>query len=105
MRSCVSFTNPISLYLGESHSAKREFPNFPPLLLYAISLGRRLQNPLQEFAGLASNIMEDLTALRLHPLQDHVKINAGSDEGSTYRLVANSCPSIMTRGVSAYAPD
>ena len=64
---------PVHCTSGASHSAKREFPNFPPLLLYAISLGRRLQNPLQEFAGLASNSMEDLTALRLHPLQDHVK--------------------------------
>ncbi|XP_065663621.1 transcription elongation factor SPT6 isoform X2 [Hydra vulgaris] len=46
-----------------------EFPEYPELLRHAISLGRRIQNPLVEFAGLC-NFEEELTCLRLHPMQD-----------------------------------
>ena len=53
--------------------AKREFPDFPPLLRYAASLGRRLQDPLLEIAGVALSGPADLAMMRLHPLQDTVR--------------------------------
>ena len=53
--------------------AKREFPDFPPLLRYAVSLGRRLQDPLLEVAGVGLAGPADLAFLRLHPLQDMVR--------------------------------
>ena len=47
----------------------REFPDYPPLLRYCVSLGRRLQDPLQEIAGVAAAGPADLAMLKLHPLQ------------------------------------
>ena len=45
-----------------------EFSEYPELLRHAISIGRRIQNPLVEFAGLC-NFEEELVCLRLHPMQ------------------------------------
>ena len=36
----------------------------------AVSLGRRLQEPLVEFTALASSPDEEIFALKMHPLQD-----------------------------------
>ena len=47
-----------------------EFPRYSPLRLQAVSLARRLQDPLREMAGLCSGDSQDLLSLSLHPLQD-----------------------------------
>eukprot|EP01119_Soliformovum_irregulare_P007094 TRINITY_DN1949_c0_g1_i1.p1 TRINITY_DN1949_c0_g1~~TRINITY_DN1949_c0_g1_i1.p1 ORF type:complete len:1550 (+),score=544.67 TRINITY_DN1949_c0_g1_i1:1495-6144(+) len=54
---------------ASSQRALKMHPDFPPLLRQAISIGRLLQDPLMEMAGLCSNVKE-ITSLHLHPLQD-----------------------------------
>ena len=49
-------------------SAILEFPDYPPLLRYTISLGRRFIDPLLEYACLC-NTKNDILSLKLHPLQ------------------------------------
>lgn len=56
---------------ANSKTAETEFLEFPPCLRKAISVARRLQDPLQEFARLC-NVDEDVLCLRFHPLQDLV---------------------------------
>lgn len=48
----------------------REFPDttYPPLIRYLVSLGRRVQDPTTEFAGLM-DMSDDIKYLRLHPEQ------------------------------------
>ena len=48
---------------------QEQFPDYPEPLKMSISLGRRAQEPLQEFAALASSPDDEILALRLHPLQ------------------------------------
>lgn len=38
----------------------------------SISLGRRIQEPLQEFAPMAASPDDEILALRLHPLQSEL---------------------------------
>ncbi len=45
-----------------------EFRDYPPLLRHAVSIGRRIQDPLIEFAGLCDGEGE-IECLKLHPLQ------------------------------------
>ncbi|XP_078480401.1 transcription elongation factor SPT6-like, partial [Lampetra planeri] len=63
--------------------AEAEFRDYPPALRQAVSLARRLQDPLLEFSQLAQggggaggdNSSDDddlLLCLKLHPLQEHV---------------------------------
>ncbi|CAG5108685.1 Similar to Spt6: Transcription elongation factor SPT6 (Drosophila melanogaster) [Cotesia congregata] len=52
-----------------SNRGVAEFSSYPPLLREAISLARRLQDPLGEFSQLC-NSDEDLLCLKFHPLQD-----------------------------------
>ncbi|KAL5034776.1 Transcription elongation factor spt6 [Batrachochytrium dendrobatidis] len=54
-----------------SKRAELEFPikDYPQLIRYCVSLGRRVQDPTQEFAGLF-NVNEDYKSLRIHPLQN-----------------------------------
>lgn len=49
--------------------ANDEFPEFPGLLLQAISNARRLNDPLSEYAKLCT-ADDDILCLRFHPLQD-----------------------------------
>ena len=49
---------------------QEEYPEYPELLRMAVSLGRRLQEPLVEFTALASSPDEEIFALKMHPLQD-----------------------------------
>ena len=51
------------LYLQES------FPEYPELLCEAVSLGRRLQDPLIEFTALANAENDELLALPMDTLQ------------------------------------
>ncbi|CAM9309709.1 unnamed protein product, partial [Lampetra planeri] len=71
-----------TLYMG-SAIAEAEFRDYPPALRQAVSLARRLQDPLLEFSQLAQggggaggdNSSDDddlLLCLKLHPLQEHV---------------------------------
>eukprot|EP00741_Cyanophora_paradoxa_P009215 tig00001486_g8925.t1 len=48
---------------------QQEFAEYQPLLRHAISIGRRMQEPLAELAGLMTEEREMLD-LRLHPLQE-----------------------------------
>lgn len=47
---------------------QNEFRDYPPLLRQAVSLARRIQDPLIEFAQVCSSD-EDILCLKLHPLQ------------------------------------
>lgn len=49
--------------------ANEEFPEFPPLLLQAVSLARKLNEPLNEYAKLC-NPDNDILCLHFHSLQD-----------------------------------
>ena len=51
--------------------AREEFPEFPPLLLQAISNARKLNDPPSEYAKLCSPD-HDILCIRLHPLQDEL---------------------------------
>ena len=55
-----------------AHSSRglAEFPRYTPTRLMAVSLARRLQDPLRELAGLCAGLGEDVLSLQLHPLQD-----------------------------------
>jgi transcription elongation factor SPT6 len=54
-----------------SKRGEAEFPGFPSLLKYVISLGRFVQEPLLEIASLFGRERE-IKNLSLHPLQEHV---------------------------------
>lgn len=48
-----------------------EFPDYPPLLRQAVSLGRLLLDPLVEYAHLC-NTDDDILCVSYHPLQGEV---------------------------------
>ncbi len=50
-------------------SLQEEFPDYPELLRVAVSLGRRMQEPLMEFTSLMLSEDAEVLSLRLHPLQ------------------------------------
>lgn len=54
-----------------SKKAQEEFPEYPPPLLQAVSIARRLADPLIEFAKLC-NEDNEILCIRCHPLQDCV---------------------------------
>ena len=47
---------------------QQDFREYPPMLRHAISVARRLQDPLIEFCQLC-NPDEDILAIKYHPLQ------------------------------------
>lgn len=51
--------------------ASSEFPEFPPLLLQAISNARKLNDPLSEYAKLCTPD-DDILCIRFHTLQDDI---------------------------------
>ncbi|KAF8563474.1 hypothetical protein P879_06561 [Paragonimus westermani] len=60
----------LSIVFAQSTRASADMPaSYSPLLRQAISLGRRLQDPLAEFAQLV-NTEEEILGVRWHPLQD-----------------------------------
>ncbi|XP_044580545.1 transcription elongation factor SPT6-like [Cotesia glomerata] len=63
----ISDSNVAKIYANTKGAI--EFPSYPPQLREAISLARRLQNPLGEFSQLC-NSDNDLLCLKFHPLQD-----------------------------------
>lgn len=63
--------NEAALVYQTSKGAEAEFKDYPEVLRQAISVGRRLQDPLVELSQLM-NEEEDMLCLRLHPMQDHL---------------------------------
>ena len=54
---------------SNSVRAQADFTEYPPVLRQAVSLARRMQDPLIEFSQLTGPEKEIL-CLRYHPLQD-----------------------------------
>ncbi|XP_064612097.1 transcription elongation factor SPT6-like [Liolophura sinensis] len=63
--------NEVAQVFQASNRAEADFREYPPVLRHAVSIARRLQDPLIEFAQLC-NPDEDILCLRYHSLQDHV---------------------------------
>ncbi|UYV64595.1 SUPT6H, partial [Cordylochernes scorpioides] len=61
------------IYMNSS-KAEKDFKDYPPLLKQAVSLARRLQDPLIEFSQLCT-IDEEILCLKYHPLQDKLSKN------------------------------
>ncbi|KAJ6249222.1 transcription elongation factor spt6 [Anaeramoeba flamelloides] len=62
----------VALLYMQSKTGNEEFPNLSRPMKHAISLGRRVQNPLMEITRLCSKNLNTLRALKLHPLQNQV---------------------------------
>ncbi|KAM9597883.1 transcription elongation factor SPT6 isoform 2-T5 [Trichechus inunguis] len=63
--------NELAILYMNSKKSEAEFRDYPPVLRQAVSLGRRIQDPLIEFAQVCSSD-EDILCLKFHPLQEHV---------------------------------
>ncbi|XP_063966332.1 transcription elongation factor SPT6-like isoform X1 [Lytechinus pictus] len=61
----------VAVVYQASKLVETEFRDYPPLLRQAVSISRRLQDPLIEFSRLC-NPDDDLLCLKLHPQQDAV---------------------------------
>uniref|UniRef100_A0A8C5G0Y5 Transcription elongation factor spt6 n=1 Tax=Gouania willdenowi TaxID=441366 RepID=A0A8C5G0Y5_GOUWI len=59
-----------TLYMN-SKKSEVDFRDYPPLLRQAVSIARKIQDPLMEYAQVC-NSDEDILCLKLHPLQDQV---------------------------------
>uniref|UniRef100_A0A8C9VR57 Transcription elongation factor SPT6 n=1 Tax=Scleropages formosus TaxID=113540 RepID=A0A8C9VR57_SCLFO len=59
-----------TLYMN-SKKSEADFRDYPPLLRQAVSVARKIQDPLVEYAQVCSSD-EDILCLKLHPLQEHV---------------------------------
>ena len=67
----VLVDNNLAKVYSNTPKAKSDFREFPDILVQAISVGRRLQDPLVEFSQLCGP-EKDILCLRFHPLQDLV---------------------------------
>ena len=63
--------NELASIYSNSHKGVSEFRDYPELLRQAISLSRRLQDPLVEFSQLC-NADDEILCLKFHPLQDQL---------------------------------
>eukprot|EP00069_Balaena_mysticetus_P000124 bmy_00116T0 len=63
--------NELAILYMNSKKSEAEFRDYPPVLRQAVSLARRIQDPLIEFAQVCSSD-EDILCLKFHPLQEHV---------------------------------
>ncbi|CAL8137322.1 unnamed protein product [Orchesella dallaii] len=63
--------NQLAKVYANSLKAGHDLPEYPLLLKEAVSLGRRLLDPLLEFTQLCNND-EEILCMRFHPLQDHL---------------------------------
>ncbi|XP_055333559.1 transcription elongation factor SPT6-like [Paramacrobiotus metropolitanus] len=61
--------NRLSLLYQNSETGRAEFPNYHPIQRQAVSIARRLLDPLLAFAQLF-NLDDDLLNLNIHPLQN-----------------------------------
>ena len=63
--------NELSKIYSNSNKGVAEFRDYPELLRQAISLARRMQDPLVEFSQLCT-ADEEILCLKFHPLQDQL---------------------------------
>ncbi|XP_077995239.1 transcription elongation factor SPT6-like isoform X2 [Glandiceps talaboti] len=63
--------NSLAVVYANSKMCESEYREYPTYLRQAVSIARRLQDPMIEFSRLC-NSDEDILCLRMHPLQDHV---------------------------------
>uniref|UniRef100_A0A8C7JVF3 SPT6 homolog, histone chaperone and transcription elongation factor n=1 Tax=Oncorhynchus kisutch TaxID=8019 RepID=A0A8C7JVF3_ONCKI len=63
--------NELAMLYMNSTKSQTEFRDYPPLLRQAVSVARKIQDPLVEYAQVCSSD-EDILCLKLHPLQEHV---------------------------------
>uniref|UniRef100_A0A673IKA1 Transcription elongation factor SPT6 n=1 Tax=Sinocyclocheilus rhinocerous TaxID=307959 RepID=A0A673IKA1_9TELE len=63
--------NELAVLYMNSKKSEADFRDYPPLLRQAVSVARKIQDPLVEFAQVCSSD-EDILCLKLHPLQEHV---------------------------------
>ncbi|XP_054155049.1 transcription elongation factor SPT6-like [Oppia nitens] len=63
--------NELSTVYMNSKKALIDFHNYPPHLRQAISLARRLQDPLIEYSQLCT-ADEEILCIKYHPLQEHL---------------------------------
>ena len=56
---------------------QEQFCDYPELLRMAVSLGRRVKEPLEEFAAMFMSEDNEILSLRLHPLQVGCVIHDG----------------------------
>uniref|UniRef100_G3QB56 SPT6 homolog, histone chaperone and transcription elongation factor n=1 Tax=Gasterosteus aculeatus aculeatus TaxID=481459 RepID=G3QB56_GASAC len=59
-----------TLYMNSKRS-EIDFRDYPPLLRQAVSIARKIQDPLMEYAQVCSTD-DDILCLKLHPLQEQV---------------------------------
>lgn len=69
--SCEIVDNDFAKIFANSKKGEADFREYPPLLRQAISIARRLRDPLVEFSQLCS-ADEEILCLRYHTLQDHL---------------------------------
>ncbi|MBN3299776.1 SPT6H factor, partial [Amia calva] len=63
--------NELAMLYMNSKKSETDFRDYPPLLRQAVSVARKIQDPLIEYAQVCSSD-EDILCLKLHPLQEHV---------------------------------
>ncbi|KFM65277.1 Transcription elongation factor SPT6, partial [Stegodyphus mimosarum] len=63
--------NELGVLYMNSRKGENDFRDYPPLLRQAISLARRLQDPLMEFSQMCTPD-EEILCLKYHPLQDEL---------------------------------
>lgn len=62
----------VARIFSNSRRGKEQFRDYPELLKMAVSLGRRIREPLEEFTAMFMTEDEEILSLKLHPLQDAV---------------------------------
>ncbi|XP_072909557.1 transcription elongation factor SPT6 [Hemitrygon akajei] len=63
--------NELAVLYMNSKKSENDFRDYPPLLRQAVSLARRVQDPLVEFAQVCGTD-DDIVCLKFHPLQEQV---------------------------------
>ncbi|XP_071442779.1 transcription elongation factor SPT6 isoform X2 [Hetaerina americana] len=63
--------NELAKIYANSIKGENDFRDYPMLLRQAISIARRMQDPLMEFSQLCTSD-EEILCLRYHPLQEHI---------------------------------
>lgn len=63
--------NELAVLYMNSKKSESDFRDYPPILRQAVSIARRVQDPLIEFSQVCSTD-DDILCLKLHPLQDQV---------------------------------
>lgn len=78
-RHSCSFTISVQLNTTNVSSVfcvQADFRDYPPLLRQAVSIARKIQDPLMEYAQVCSTD-DDILCLKLHPLQVRLEMGIG----------------------------